>query len=290
MELRVLNYFLMVARESNITKAAALLHVTQPTLSRQLQQLEDELGVKLFERSNHRIILTEDGMLLQRRAQEIVSLADKTRHEFSRGDEQLSGDIAIGSGELNSFTHLSGLLSSFRLHHPAVRFDIHSGDADDIRERIEKGLLDLGLLLEPVDIGKYEFLRLPAKEVWGILVHNDSDLAKLKTIAPQDLVGQPLFIPNRAALQSPISNWFGGLYDSVEIAGGYNLIYNIAIMVQRKMGVAFCLKLDTVYENLSFVPLFPQTQSTSLLVWKKSLMQPRATSALLDHLRNAFKA
>ena len=281
MELRVLNYFLMVARESNITKAAALLHVTQPTLSRQLQQLEEELGVKLFERSSHSIILTENGMLLQRRAQEIVSLANKTRHEFLRQDEQLSGKITIGSGELRSFSYLSGLLASFREKYPAIRIDIHSGNADNIKELIEKGLLDIGLLLEPVDIGKYEFIRLPETEVWGILIHNDSNLVNKEYIEPHDLIGQQLFIPYRPALQSPISNWFGDLHDSLDIAGGYNLLYNIAIMVQRKMGVAFCLKLDIVYENLTFVPLFPKIEATTLLVWKKNQMQSRVIVTFL---------
>ena len=290
MELRVLNYFLIVARESNITKAAALLHITQPTLSRQLQQLEEELGVKLFERSNHSIVLTEDGMLLQRRAQEIVSLADKTRREFLRQDEQLSGEITIGSGELRSFSHLSGLLASFRERYPAVRVDVHSGNADNIKERIEKGLLDIGLLLEPVDIGKYEFIRFPETEVWGVLVHSDSDLTNKEYVEPRDLIGQPLFIPNRTALQNPIANWFGNLYDSLDIVGGYNLIYNIAVMAQRKMGVAFCLKLDTVYENLTFVPLSPKLEATTLLVWKKNQMQSRLTSAFLAYARNAFQA
>ena len=285
MEIRVLNYFLMVARENNITKAAALLHITQPTLSRQLQQLEEELGVKLFERSNHSIILTEDGMLLQRRAQEIVSLADKTRREFLRQDEQLSGEIAIGSGELRSFSYFSGLLASFREKYPTVRIDIHSGNADNIKERIEKGLLDIGLLLEPVDIGKYEFIRLHETEVWGILTHNDSNLVKKEYVEPHDLINQPLFIPNRIDLQSTISNWFGNLHDSLNIAGGYNLIYNIAIIVQRKLGVAFCLKLDTIYENLTFVPLSPKLEATTLLVWKKNQMQSRVTVAFLEHTR-----
>ena len=290
MDIRILNYFLMVARESNITKAAALLHVTQPTLSRQLQQLEEELGVKLFERSNHRIILTEDGMLLQRRAEEIVSLANKTKREFLRYYEQLAGEISIGSGELRSFSYLSGLLASFREKYPAVRIDVHSGNADNIKERIEKGLLDIGLLLEPVDIDKYEFVRLPAIEVWGVLIHNDSILANKESVGPQDLIGQPLFIPNRTALQSPISNWFGDLHDSLDVVGGYNLIYNIAIMMQRKMGAAFCLKLDTVYENLSFVPLSPKIEATSLLVWKKNQMQSRVTSTFLEYVRNALQA
>ena len=161
MELRVLRYFLAVAREENITKAAALLHVTQPTLSRQLMQLEDELGVQLFRRSQYRVILTEDGMLLRRRAQEIVELADKAERELQHHETELTGEVAIGCGESVAMTFLSEHIRAFRALHPQVQFRIYSAIADDVKERIEKGLLDMGLLTEPVDIGRYAFLRTP---------------------------------------------------------------------------------------------------------------------------------
>ena len=163
MELRVLKYFLTVAREENITRAAALLHLTQPTLSRQLMNLEEELGVKLFNRSRYRIILTEEGMLLRRRAQEIVALSDKTEQELSREKNELTGEIAIGCGETQSMTFLSRQICAFRAQYPLVRFRIYSANADDIKERMEKGLLDLGLLMEPVDMGRYEFVRMQEK-------------------------------------------------------------------------------------------------------------------------------
>lgn len=164
MELRVLRYFLTVAREENITRAAALLHVTQPTLSRQLMQLEDELGVKLFHRSRYRIVLTDDGMLLRQRAQEIVALAEKTEREFMREEGILSGEISIGCGETRNMTFLSRRMVTFRQVHPMVQFSIYSANADDIKDRLEKGILDLGLLAEPVDIGRYEFIRMPSRE------------------------------------------------------------------------------------------------------------------------------
>ena len=173
MELRVLNYFLMAAREENITRAASLLHVTQPTLSRQLMQLEEELGVKLFERSSHSIILTDEGMLLKRQAQELLRLAEKTKREVSHEEESIIGEIAIGSGELRSSGCLAELLSSFREKYPMIQYDIFSGNADNIKDRMEQGLLDMGLLLEPVDIGKYEFIRMPLKEERGILPHKN---------------------------------------------------------------------------------------------------------------------
>ncbi|MDO4572382.1 MAG: LysR family transcriptional regulator, partial [Clostridia bacterium] len=177
MELRVLNYFLMAAREENITRAAQLLHVTQPTLSRQLMQLEEELGVTLFKRSSHRIVLTDEGMLLRRRAQEIVALAEKTRRDFQRPEEAVSGEISIGSGELSVMRFFAGLMCAFKKQHPLVRYELYSGNADSIKERMENGLLDLGLLLEPVDIGRYAFIRLPEREEWGVIARADSDIA-----------------------------------------------------------------------------------------------------------------
>ena len=189
MEFRTLKYFLTVAREENITRAAALLHLTQPTLSRQLMQLEEELGVtlfdrgsraiKLFRRSQHHIVLTEAGMLLRRRAQEIVELAEKTAREL-RPAEEVTGRISIGSGDLRSMTYLAKLLAAFHRQHPRVQYEIYSGDSDGIKERIEQGLLDMGLLLEPVDTSRYQILRLPVRESWGVLVPEDSPLARRK--------------------------------------------------------------------------------------------------------------
>ena len=184
MELRVLNYFLMTAREENITKAAKLLHITQPTLSRQLMQLEEELGATLFERGKHSITLTEDGKLLERRAQEILELAEKTKEEFLQKESSLTGELSVGSGELRSSRFLAQLLASFQKEHPLVRYEIYSGNSDNIKERIEQGTLDLGILVEPVDMSKYEFLRLPEKETWGILVREDSKLAEKEKVTP----------------------------------------------------------------------------------------------------------
>lgn len=188
MELRVLNYFLMVAREENITKAARLLHITQPTLSRQLMQLEEELGVKLFHRSNHSIVLTDAGILLKRRAQELISLAEKTKREF-RMESVLSGEISIGSGEYRCTKLLTEMIELFRRKYPLIQFDIYSGNSDNIKDQIERGSLDIGLLLEPVDIEKYDFIRFPVKEEWGVLVREESDLAKKEAVCAEDLAG-----------------------------------------------------------------------------------------------------
>lgn len=290
MELRVLNYFLTAAREENITKAAQLLHVTQPTLSRQLMQLEEELGVKLFNRSSHSIILTEEGILLKRRAQELVSLAEKTKQEFSREKDVLTGELTIGSGELYSMKLFSRILVSFQKKHPLVRYEIYSGNADSIKDRIEKGLLDLGLLVEPVDIGKYEFIRMPAKEQWGILTRKDSELAKKEKVTPEDLVKIPFMASKRALIQNELANWFDSCYEQLNIVTTYNLLYNAAIMVQNGMGIALCLKLENFYENLCFIPLSPKLETGSVLVWKKNQIFSPTAAAFIEQAKKYIKA
>lgn len=283
MEIRVLKYFLMTAREENITRAAALLHITQPTLSRQLMQLEEELGVKLFHRSKHRIILTDDGMLLKRRAEEIVSLADKTEREFSQKEENLVGELVIGSGELQSSQFLSMLLASFHKKHPQVYFEIYSGNSDNIKERIEKGIIDIGLLVEPVDITRYEFVRLPVKEKWGILVNEDSELAKKERITSKDLINIPLIMSKRETLQKELKNWFGIYSEQIEVAASGNLLYNMAVMAKNRIGIVITPKLECQYDGLSFIPLYPELESTTVLVWKKNQAFSPVASAFIEY-------
>lgn len=280
MELRTLGYFLTVAREENITKAAQLLHITQPTLSRQLMQLEEELGVKLFTRSSHSIILTDDGMLLKRRAQEIVSLAEKAKQDFS-DTKSLSGVIGIGSGEVLSFELLAEIIAAFQVQHPLVHFDLYSGNADSIKDRMEKGLLDVGLLLEPVDIGKYEFIRIPGDEIWGALVHEDSPLAKHDAIEPQDLLQEKLFVSKREAVQHALANWLNVDHEKLPVAGTFNLLNNAATMAQKQMGVVVTLKLNCVYPHVKFLPFSPRMATNTVLVWKKNQMKAAATEAFL---------
>ena len=238
MELRILKYFLTVAREENITKAANLLHVTQPTLSRQLMQLEDELGVKLFCRSKHRITLTDEGLLLKRRAQEITELAERTTREVSRSSENLMGEIAIGCAEASSISVL------------LVHYTLYSGIADDIKECIENGLLDIAFLTEPVDISKYGFVRLPHKEEWGVLIRKDSPLAEKQAVMPQDLLGIPLLMPKRDLVKNELASWFGSLNDKMDFAVNYTMLMNAAVMVHSGFGAALCLNMGTdFYRN-----------------------------------------
>ncbi|WP_125142332.1 LysR family transcriptional regulator [Clostridium transplantifaecale] len=289
MEIRLLKYFLMTAREENITRAAQLLHVTQPTLSRQLMQLEEELGVQLFHRSNHSIVLTEDGMLLKRRAQELIDLADKTVRELSQREEILNGEIAVGSGELRSMGLLSELLAGFHQEHPQVCYDIYSGNADNIKERLEQGTLDLGLLLEPVEIARYEFLRMPVRESWGVLVRKDSELAGKPYVRPEDLIRFPLLFTKRELLRRELLNWFGDNSDQMNIVSAYNLIYNAAMMVKNGIGIALCVELESSFENLCFVPLSPSLEFYSVLAWKKNKVHSPAAAAFISYAKEQLK-
>lgn len=289
MDLRVLQYFLMVAREENITRAAQLLHITQPTLSRQIKDLEKELNVKLFERGSHAISLTQDGMLLRRRAQELVDLAERTKRDLKHQNADLSGEIALGSGEMLSVDTLSDMLASFHSIHPHVRYRLYSGNADHIKERIENGTLDIGLLSEPVDIAKYEFIRLPKREEWGILTREDSPLGKLPYVTPSDLLHRPLMMSERELVRSEVRNWFGDMAEQVGILFYYNLLYNAAMMVKNGMGDALCIRLNCTYPGLVFVPLSPALNLGSVLVWKKNQIAAPAVAALLEHVKKCLK-
>lgn len=288
MELRVLRYFLAVAREESITKAAALLHVTQPTLSRQLMQLEQELGVKLFHRGQYRVILTEDGMLLRRRAQEIVELADKAEKELRHSEAELTGEIAIGCGESVAMTFLSQNIKAFRERHPQVQFRIHSANADDIKERMEKGLLDIGLLTEPVDVGRYAFLRTPKKDRRGILIPDDHPLAKKPYVTPEDLTSVPLLISGRDVVLHELESWFGDSFEKVTIVARFNLVLNAANMVKNGLGAATCFDLDYSYHCLTFVPFSPTLESGTVLAWKKDQISSPAAEEFLSFLKNAI--
>lgn len=285
MELRVLEYFLMTAREENITRAAQLLHITQPTLSRQLMQLEEELGVTLFHRGKRRITLTADGMLLRRRAEEMVSLAEKAKAELAHNDGTLSGTIAIGSGEYKSTRILATLISDFQLVHPAVQFQIYSGNADNIQERVEHGLLDLALLQEPVDISRYSFVRLPMQEEWGAYIPEAHPLAAKDAVTPEDLAARPLILPERASIRHELDNWFGPFAEDIHMVGSGNLLYNQAALAHATGSVVLAIALDCVYQGLRFVPLSPALFSSTVLAWKKSQVFSQASEAFIAHAK-----
>lgn len=290
MELRVLNYFLMVASEENISKAARRLHLSQPALSRQIMALERELGVKLFKRSSHNATLTEEGNLLKRRAEEIIALAEKTKNDLACSPENLKGEIAIGCAEALSVKLLSKMLATFKRSWPRIQVALNTENADIIKERLEKGLLELGLLVEPVDIGQYESVRLPVQEQWGVLVPSDSALGAKESVTPSDLESEPLLLARRSLVRDALAAWFGPIYERLNVAGTYNLLYNAAIMAQNNLGVALGLKLDAKYEGLCFKPLFPLLTTGTVLVWKKTQKHSPVTASFLAHAKTYLQS
>lgn len=265
MEIRVLKYFLAVAREQNISAAAQSLFLSQPTLSRQLK----ELGKQLFIRGSRKITLTEEGLLLRKRAEEIVELLDKTEKELSNSDEQVSGEIYIGAGETDGLRLIAKAAKELQEQYPQITYRIISGDAVDITERLDKGLIDFALLLEPVDISKYSYLKFPVKDVWGVLMRRDCPLAEKKSISPKDLQDMPLIVSRQALDGSELTQWLKNGSEQLNIVSTYNLVYNASLMVDEGLGVALCLdKIINVSgdSSLCFRPLKPRLEVGMSLV------------------------
>ena len=290
MDIRVLSYFLMAAREENITRAAQLLHVTQPTLSRQLMQLEEELGVKLFQRSNHSVYLTDEGMVFRRRAQELVNLAEKAQEELTQKVETLSGIIAIGCGEMRGVQEVAKLITGFQERYPLVKFELYSGNNEDIKERMEQGTLDMGLLLEPVSIVKYDFIRMKTKEQWGVLIHKDAPLASQDVIRPGDLVGtQVVTVHLNTPVHHELAGWSGDFARQMESCVNYNLLYNAVIAARERKGAAICVKLDCHYDDMKFLPLEPKLELSSVLAWKDQQAYSKATTAFIKYVKDVYR-
>ena len=292
MELRVLQYFLAVAREQNISAAAQSLHLTQPTLSRQLRELEEELGKQLMIRGSRKITLTEDGMLLRKRAEEILDLVSRTEKEITRSDETISGDIYIGTGETDGMRQIAKIAHQIQKRYPGIRFHIISGDAVDVRERLDKGLLDFGILLGDVDKSKYSYMTLPMKDTWGVLMRRSSPLEEKEAISPRDLWDKPLILSRQADSKGALYRWLRKEPAQLRIVATYNLIYNASLMVDEGMGYAFTLDklVNTSNSNLCFRPLSPRLELGMCLVWKKSQIFSRAMEMFLEQLQKNLSA
>ena len=291
MEVRVLRYFLAVAEEENITKAAEQLHITQPTLSRQLAQMEEELGVKLLERGGKRVTLTAEGVLLRRRAEEIVSLVDKTEKELAEQEGEIDGMITIGCGEIAAMEVLAQMLASFGESYPKVRFDLFTGTADLVKEQMDKGLIDIGLLLEPVDVEKYDYIHLGVKEHWGVLLPADASLTRQQTVTAGDLQGVPLILPRRVSVQSELASWFGESFDRLDRRFTCNLSGNAAVMVRKGLGYAVIIEGSIPFidqQRLAFRPLSPGLTSTSVLAWKKGQPNSLAVNKFIQQVRRGL--
>lgn len=285
MELRVLRYFLTIAEEENITRAADILHVTQPSLSRQIMQLEDELGAKLFKRGKYRMQLTDDGLFLKRRAEEMLALAESTANAFENKDKDISGEITIGCTETDSMIYLAKKMAEFRAVHPDVSYKIHTANVDGIKEIMEKGLSELGLITEPVDTSRFETLHLPVKDRWGALVKRDSVLAGKEVISPEDIIDLPLILPVRSEVRYTLEGWFNKSFQDLNIAARYNFGRNIAVMVEQGLGTGICFNLFSRFENLRFIPFEPILETGSAVCWKKNRIFSTAAGRFIDFLK-----
>lgn len=291
MELRILKYFLAVTREKNITKAANVLNITQPTLSRQLMNLEEELNVQLFVRGKNKITLTEDGLLLKRRAQEIIDMSDKIENEFIHKEELVNGEICIGSGETPLMSYLSNIMKQFNDEYPLVRFRLQSANADDIKEKIDAGLLDIGLLNEPVDISKYDYIRIPKKDRWGILMLKNDILSSLPYIKAEDLKNKNIMCSYREEIQNELSSWFKDSFSTVNIIATFNLIYNASLLVENGLGYAITLEgIINIDQNskLCFKPLYPPLETGCVLVWKKNQFHSSTITKFIERLKKSL--
>lgn len=288
MEIRVLRYFLTVVREQSITKASEVLHITQPTLSRQLAQMEEEVGVKLFDRGTRKITLTNEGLLLRRRAEEILQLVDKTERELVIQEEQVEGKITIGCGEIASVQLLPDLFQSFHEKYPRVTFDIYTATADHVKDQMDRGLVDIGLLLEPIDIEKYDFIRLDMKERWVLLMRPDSPLAKKDAVTAGELSELPLILPRRLRVQSELASWFGDYYENLNVMFTSNLSTNAAIMVSQGLAYSVVVEGSVPFwdqSKITYRPLSPDLTATSVLAWKRGQPFSLAATKFIEHIK-----
>lgn len=291
MDLRVLEYFLAVAREQTISGAAQSLHMTQPPLSRQLQELEEELGKKLFLRGKRRITLTREGMLLRKRAEEILSLVEKTKAEVGAPDESVSGEITIGGGETEGMRLIVRTARQVGERYPNIRFHFVSGDGYDITERLDRGLIDFGTLIEPIDIGRYDYLRLPRPDTWGVLMRKDHPMAQLDSIRPEHLAGVPVIASRQMEGEDGLSGWLGQEGGKLRVVATGNLVNTLALAVEEGMGCL--LTLDGLVDlsgnrNLCFRPLEPQVASWMYIAWKKYQVFSTAGEVFMNALKAAL--
>ncbi len=284
MELRVLEYFLAVAREQNISRAAERLHLTQPTLSRQLKELEGEFGKTLFIRGKRKVTLTEDGLYLRKRAEEIVSLAHRTEEEMKNQDDTISGDVYIGAGETDAIRHIVKVMARLRQSYSGLHFHVVSGDSCDLTERLDKGLFDFCLLLGDVDQSKYEHLELPFRDRWGVLMKKGAPLSEKPAIEPEDLWDKPLIISRQIPGNAQFRKWIGRPFAELNIAATYNLVINASFMAAEGMGYVLLLDhlINTEGRDLVFVPFGSELTAGMTLVWKKYQTLSKSAEKFLE--------
>ena len=289
MELRHLKYFLMIAREGTISGAAAALHVSQPSLSRQMKELERELGVRLFDRGSRRIELTEPGMRLRRRAEEIVDLVGRTEDEFRVSANSLAGEVRVGGGETPAMALIADVMAEFVEVHPLVRFSLFSGNAENVSERLDTGRLDFGVFIGHADLSRYEFLQLPAHDRWGAFMREDDPLAALAVVTPADLARRSLILSEQAGRE--MGAWFHRDLEDLDVVATYNLLYNAAPLARRGIGVVVSLEgiVDASEgSGLAFRPLEPALSADIFIAWKRYQTFSPAAEAFLASIRELW--
>ena len=282
MELRVLQYFLAVTREQSISGAAEALHLSQPTLSRQLREMEEELGKQLIIRGNRRITLTEEGIILRKRAEEIMELVRKTENEITLSNNYIAGDITVGAGETDGVRFLTKTAKALQEDFPDIHFHIISGDSVSVLENLDRGLIDFGLVFGEVDTSKYNMLKVPYKDTWGVLMRHDADLAEKEVITSEDLQDKPLILSRQRSSKSSLIKWLGKKYEDLNIVGTYNLLFNGSLMVKDGMGYALCFDKIihiTEHSSLCFRPLMPELSEEMHIIWKKYQIFPKAAES-----------
>lgn len=272
MDIRVLQYFLTVAREESITAAAEVLHMTQPPLSRQMKELEEELGKTLFIRGKRKISLTEDGMLLRKRASELIELFEKMKTEISTSQNEISGTVYIGAPESEGMRIIAKAIQEINVSYPKIDFQLFSSNSFDTIERLDKGLIDFGILSEPVNLKKYNYLKLPYVNNWGLLMRNDHPLAKNERIKSADLLHYPLICSRQMLEEDGLSGWLGYDYKELNIVASYDLVNTPVLLVEEGVGavITFNNLVNTSGDrNICFIPFEPQLESSLYIIWKK---------------------
>lgn len=287
MEIRVLRYFLEIAREGNMTRAAESLHVTQPTLSKQMKELEQELGKKLFRRGSSSVSLTSEGMLLRKRAEDILDMVDKTADEFRALDDVAGGEVRIGCAESHQIKYLARVIKKFKEKYPLFRYHLSSGNTEQVTERLDRGLFDFAVIVEPPDLSKYNYIEVPEVNTWGVLMRKDSPLAQKERICVEDLTGVQL-ICSEQSMREDIPRWCGEKVDNLLFSGSTNLFYNGSVFV--KEGLGYLLTFDHLAgtgagSTLCFRPLEPVLETKMYVIWKKYQMFTPIAERLLEMLK-----
>lgn len=288
MEIRVLRYFLEIARVGNMSRAAETLHISQPTLSKQMKELEEELGKKLFRRGSVGLTLTDEGMLLRKRAEDILDMVDKTTDEFNALDTVTGGEVHIGCAESHQIKYLARIIKEFREDYPLFRYHLTSGNTEQVVERLDRGLIDFAVIVEPPNLSKYNYIEVPETNVWGLVMKKDDPLASKESIGIDDLIGLPI-ICSAQAMQVDIPRWCGEKADMLDLTGTINLAYNGSVFV--KEGVGYMLSFDNLIDTgtespLTFRSLIPPLETKMYTIWKKYQVFTPIAELLIDEMKN----